>query len=241
MGRRSAVLQEATVNLTCSSATCGTLLGPAPEREIEVCATSFFILIMAGYPWQLHSRWEPLFFKGEKCGVSSKAFTGWLCTMNGPLGSELLPVSPTGSLSSIIHVWHSIGQCRTIRWACRPLASSSGPVWPQLVRNHINMLRQALQMGRLRIAGRSAWCLLHHGWSGSSITVLNRYDFFPFFSFSFFAFIVFSTFSNWAATSPLLCLEERFPLIVWLIQSLRHVGLREVHSQNAGGTDIMPV
>lgn len=33
-------------------------------REPPLCGTSYFILIMAGYPWQLGSQWEPGFLKG---------------------------------------------------------------------------------------------------------------------------------------------------------------------------------
>lgn len=72
---------------------------------------------------------------------------------------------------------------QAICWDHRALASRSGPVWPPLARNHINMLHQALQMHRLRIASGLASYLVQRGWSGSSITVLTACGFFFFFFF----------------------------------------------------------
>lgn len=168
-------------------------------REAPVCGTSYFILIMAGYPWQLGSQWEPRFLKWV---VGKKRGRGWVMRMWAPrLCPSTLPQPfPAGCVVSSegcgtpgewiitcqprrLPVIHNPGltqhrPVQAICWDHRALASRSGPVWPQLVRNHINMLHQALQMHRLRIAGRAASCLLQRGWSGSSITVLTGRSFF---------------------------------------------------------------
>lgn len=123
MGRCGAVLQEATVNLSSSSATYGTLFGPAPERGTGLWHLIFHfdngrLPVATGQPMR-----TPFLEvgsgekKGKRVGyedVSSKAVSLHpppnlfqlvvLCPVKGvgPLGSELLPVSPAGSPSSII-------------------------------------------------------------------------------------------------------------------------------------------
>lgn len=133
-------------------------------REALDCGTSYFILMVGGFPWQLGSQWEPCFLRKrqrkegggiENCGrrglqgyppcllpcVQWRVADPW--GVNHYLSAPEPPIIYNPGLTQGRPVL-------AICWDHHALAFRSGPLGRWLVANHINRLHQALQKDKLR-------------------------------------------------------------------------------------------
>lgn len=166
---------------------CGTLFSLAPERGTGLCHHHSPSWLVTSGKWAVNKNLVVLkwIVKKTKRGGVPRMLAARPCP-------SLLPPHhiPAGHVMSIGGCWapgewiityqpckltiiHNPGltQHRLVQaicWDHQALAFRSGLIWPQLARNHINILKQALQMDRLRISRLT--CLVPPE-SGTSITV----------------------------------------------------------------------
>lgn len=84
MGRHSAVLRQATVNLSSSSTTYGTLFGPAPERGTGLWHLIFHfdngsLPVATGQPMRTQLLEGDGGKRGRVLAVRLTSLPGWLC------------------------------------------------------------------------------------------------------------------------------------------------------------------